>query len=52
MPILNSITGNTWPLSGTATAGTTGLNAITGTNLVHVASTDIPASSLATTAQP
>ena len=48
MPIKASVTGNTWPLSGTATAGTTGLNAISGTNLVHVASTDLPAGSLAT----
>jgi len=48
MPILNSVVGNAWPLSGAATAGTTGLNAITGTNLVHVASSDVPAGSLAT----
>lgn len=41
-----TITGADWPTSGAASAGTTGLNAITG--FTHVGSTDVPEGSLAT----
>lgn len=48
MAVRTNITGATWATSGTATAGTTGLNTLTGTTLVHVGSTDIPAGSAST----
>jgi len=43
-----NITGASWATSGTATAASTGLNTLTGTTLVHVGSTDIPAGSSST----
>jgi hypothetical protein len=41
-----TITGSTWPTSGAATAGTSGLSSITGGT--HVSSTDLPPGSAAT----
>lgn len=46
MGTLTTVTGSAWPTSGAASAGTSGLNTITGGT--HVGSTDVPAGSAAT----
>jgi hypothetical protein len=48
MGLLKVVSGSAWPLSGAASAGTTGLSVLSGVAMTHVGSSDIPPGSKST----